>query len=141
MHEASLVQALLAQSARILQEYGGRSVESIRVETGPLSGVEPLLIKSAFERMCDTTPCRGAILTIEEVPLSARCRRCRVEFEIEAFRFVCPSCEATSVQVTRGDEFRLVDVTIHEADEDFDIADSMSSEREHAAVPLPEKVG
>jgi hydrogenase nickel incorporation protein HypA/HybF len=118
MHEASLVQSLLAQSARILEEHGGRSVESIRVEIGPLSGVEPLLVRSAFERMCDSTPCRGAFLTIEEVPLSARCQRCCLEFEIEAFRFVCPSCKSTLIQVTRGDEFRLLDVTIHEAEPD-----------------------
>jgi hydrogenase nickel incorporation protein HypA/HybF len=140
MHEASLVQSLLAQSARILEEHGGRSVESIRVEIGPLSGVEPLLVKSAFERMCDSTPCRGAILTIEEVPLSARCRRCRAEFEIEAFQFVCPSCEATSIQVMRGDEFRLLEVTIHDADEDAGIADAMNPTCEHAAIPLRERV-
>lgn len=140
MHEASLVQSLLAQTAAIMEQHGGRSVESIRVEVGPLSGVEPLLVKSAFERMCDSTPCRGAILTLEEVPLSARCRRCGAEFKIEAFRFVCPFCESTLLQVTKGDEFRLLDVTIREVEEDSDIADARNSASEHAAIPLPEQV-
>lgn len=117
MHETSLVQSLLRQAAIVLTDHRGSAVEQIRVEIGPLSGVEPLLVASAFDRLVETTACSGAALVIEQIELTARCRDCEREFVIEQFRFVCPLCTSGSVQILRGDEFRLLDVTIREEDD------------------------
>ena len=113
MHESSLVRSLLTQVATVLRDYPGSSVEQIRVEIGPLSGVEPQLVASAFDRLVDETPCRGAALRIEQIELAAECRDCGLEFVVEKFHFVCPNCSSKGVAILRGDEFRLVDVTIH----------------------------
>lgn len=112
MHEASLVRSLLQQVNDLLIEHDGQSVEAIRIEMGPLSGVERLLVEIAFEQQVDDTPCRGATLHVEEVPLSAICRNCNHEFNIERFRFVCPACDSNHVQITGGEEFRLLDIDI-----------------------------
>jgi hydrogenase nickel incorporation protein HypA/HybF len=112
MHETSLVRSLLAQVATVLCDHPGARVERIRVEIGPLSGVEPLLISSAFERLVETTPCSGAALRIEQIDLAARCGDCDSEFPVEQFHFVCPACASNRVTILRGDEFRLLDVTI-----------------------------
>ncbi len=114
MHETSLVLSLLRQAATILQSHRGAAVEQIRVEIGPLSGVEPLLVASAFDRLVEDSDCRGANLVIEEVSLDARCESCSREFVIERFRFVCPNCSSRSVRVVRGEEFRLLDLVIRE---------------------------
>ena len=114
MHEASLVRSLLRQVSELLVEHGGDSVVSIRVEMGPLSGVERPLVEIAFADQVGSTACRGAELQIEEVPLSAVCRDCGNEFDIERFRFVCPACESARVQVTGGDDFRLLDIKIRQ---------------------------
>lgn len=112
MHEASLVRSLLHQVGNLLIAHNGESVETIRVEMGPLSGVERTLVEIAFAQQVSDTPCRGATLVIHEVPLSAVCRDCGHEFEIQRFRFTCPICESGQIQVTSGDEFRLLDVEI-----------------------------
>lgn len=117
MHETSLVQSLLSQVAAVVADHADCRVETIRVEIGPLSGVEPLLIQSAFERLQVESSCREAELVIESVPLTCRCRDCEAEFELAGFRFQCPECGSSTVQVLRGDEFRLIDVTI--ADDSF----------------------
>lgn len=114
MHEASLVRSLLRQVSELLVEHGGDSVVSIRIEMGPLSGVERSLVEIAFADQVDSTPCRGAELQVEEVPLSAVCRDCGNEFDIERFRFVCPACESARVQVTGGEDFRLLDIEIRQ---------------------------
>ena len=114
MHEASLVRSLLRQVSELLVEHAGDSVISIRVEMGPLSGVERPLVEIAFADQVDSTPCRGAELQVEEVPLSAVCRDCGNEFDMKRFRFVCPACESTRVQVTGGEDFRLLDIEIHQ---------------------------
>lgn len=114
MHEASLVRSLLRQVGELLVEHGGESIVTIRVEMGPLSGVERPLVEIAFAEQVDSTPCRGAELKVEEVPLSAICRECGNEFDIERFRFVCPACESTRVRVISGEEFRLLDIEIRQ---------------------------
>lgn len=115
MHEASLVRSLLRQVSDLLIACNGQAVETIRVEMGPLSGVERTLVEIAFQQQVDTTPCRGATLQIDEVPLSAVCRDCSHEFEIESFRFQCVACGSSRVQVTGGEEFRLIDIEIQTA--------------------------
>lgn len=112
MHETSLVRSLLTQVSELLVEHGGEAVEAIRVEVGPLSGVERPLVEIAFEDQVDSSPCRGAKLVVEEVPLSAVCQDCGADLEIQRFRFECPHCESRQIQVTGGEEFRLLDVEL-----------------------------
>ena len=112
MHEASLVRSLLSQVTDLMFEHNGDSVAVIRVEMGPLSGVERTLVEIAFDQQVHETPCRGATLRIEEIPLSAVCRDCGNAFNIECFRFACCVCDSRRVRVTGGDQFRLLDVEI-----------------------------
>ncbi|MEZ6057609.1 MAG: hydrogenase maturation nickel metallochaperone HypA [Planctomycetaceae bacterium] len=121
MHEQSLVASLLQQADAIRRQHAGSRVTEVRVEVGPLSGVEPLLLVSAFEQqrqhfIGDTEPHSAATfqfakLSIDHVPLSARCRSCDAEFEVADFVFRCPTCQG-NVDVTRGDELQLVSVTV-----------------------------
>lgn len=115
MHEASLVRTLLHRVTDLLAEHHGGYVETIIVELGPLSGVEPLLVQSAFDQLVSQSPLAGAQLTINEIPLEAKCGQCQAGFEVESFRFLCPMCGATNVQVVRGDEFRLLSITIQQS--------------------------
>ena len=113
MHEVSLVRSLLEQVDRIVTLQGGRAAVEVRVEIGPLSGVEPLLVKEAFAQLAG-----DATLIIDEVPLSARCQSCHTEFEVESFRFVCPQCGSRETSVVRGDAFRLMSVTVDVPEDD-----------------------
>ncbi len=114
MHEFSLVRSLLEQVDRIVVSNHGRTAVEVRVELGPLSGVEPLLVKEAFTQLVAASHHRDAVLVIDEVPLTARCQSCHTEFELEGFRFLCPNCDSRETSVIRGDKFRLMDVTIDE---------------------------
>lgn len=112
MHEASLVRSLLRQVSDLLADHQADSVATIRVEMGPLSGVERVLVEIAFADQVDATPCCGAQLEVTEMPLSAICRECDAEFSIQSFRFICRECGSTQVQVTGGEDFRLLDVEL-----------------------------
>lgn len=115
MHEQSLVRALLKQVEAVRLEHDGRTVSEVRVEMGPLSGVEPLLLAAAFEQLVSQSAAAGATLVIDEVPLLAECASCSREFEVQDFVFRCPACGG-SVRVTRGDEFQLVSVSLQSSD-------------------------
>ena len=73
MHEHSLVHALLEQVERLAGEQGAGEVEEVRVQLGPLSGVEPLLVKTAFEMLAPATIAGQALLqrVVTERPAAA----------------------------------------------------------------------
>lgn len=116
MHEQSLIRALLTQVAELAELHHASQVDVIEVELGPLSGVETLLLQSAFERRTPQDLFRATSLLIHEIPLTAGCVDCRTEFVPTMFRFICPQCSSTNVNVIRGDEVRLLTVTVQSSE-------------------------
>jgi hydrogenase nickel incorporation protein HypA/HybF len=104
----------LAQVERLADAEGAGKVEEVRVKVGPLSGVEPLLIETAFQILAPRTSVGKARLVIEEIPLMAQCADCGHEFEVPYFRFRCPVCDCRRVDVTAGDGFVLESFTFRQ---------------------------
>ena len=121
MHEQSLVNALLRQVEQVRRQHGGGRVTEVRVELGPLAGVEPLLLVSAFEQLAPGTSAAEATLVIDEVALTAECTSCLCEFEVKDFDFRCPGCGG-NVRVIRGDAFQLVSVSLQETEPSQELA-------------------
>lgn len=109
MHERSLILALLKHVAQIQSLHDGAAVSEIMVELGPLSGVEPELLHSAYGALADT----NAKLIIDEVPLDVRCLTCRSRSCMKTFESICPICQSTELQIIGGDTFRLLHVTLN----------------------------
>jgi hydrogenase nickel incorporation protein HypA/HybF len=114
MHEHSLVRSLIRQVEQVALDNAADAIERVRVELGPLSGVEPVLVDLAWRQLAPGTMCNAAALTLVQISLRCRCRACGEDFEVPEIRLECPGCGLRSVQVTGGDEFRLLDVTIRE---------------------------
>lgn len=112
MHEESLIRSLLRQVEELAQQHHAIAVEDIEVEVGPLSGVEPLLLQDAFERLRAESLWPRAELSVQQVGLDIRCRNCETESQLQDFRFVCHECGSTSLQIVRGDAFRLLNVRL-----------------------------
>lgn len=115
MHERSLVAAVLAKVKNVAKEQGAVRVRDICLEIGPLSGVEPLLLHSAFTERAEEEFFAGATLTIVTAPLTASCRACGNALVIEQFRFRCSGCGSQNLQVTGGDDVKILSMTIEEA--------------------------
>jgi hydrogenase nickel incorporation protein HypA/HybF len=108
MHERSLVKGLIEQ---VVVEGGNRhlgQIHEILIEIGEFSGVEPVLVKSAFDEMAGEYWPTPVELLIEVIPLSAICQPCQSSFRVTDFRFVCPKCGGGEVKITAGEELRLV---------------------------------
>lgn len=111
MHEASLIQDMMDQVRGVKSAHDIQTVAEILIEIGPLSGVEPLLVEQSFQWLVGGTEFERTRLTIIPVPLLATCRDCRHEFEVLDFFFCCSQCNSYQVQVTSGDQVRLVSIT------------------------------
>jgi hydrogenase nickel incorporation protein HypA/HybF len=103
----SVCQALLSQVAEIARHHGAGTVECITVEIGPLSGVEPAQLHSAFTMMRAGSESAAAALVIETAAVEVRCLACGVDSETPVNRLVCRACGGYRTRVIAGHELRL----------------------------------
>lgn len=107
MHELSVCQALLAQVTDIAIGRGATAVRTITIEVGPLSGIEPALLASAFETLRRGSCAAQAALLIEAPAVMVRCMSCNAQTRPEPNRLVCALCGDFRTRVVAGDELRL----------------------------------
>jgi hydrogenase nickel incorporation protein HypA/HybF len=108
MHEYSIVQALLDQCDRYAEENDSQAVTKVVVKIGVLSGVEPHLLKTAFDTFREETVCREAELEIIHQKVVIHCNRCKEEFTIDEELFECPKCGGTDARIVDGEEMYLM---------------------------------
>jgi len=103
----SVCQALLSQVAAIARERGAESVVSITVEIGPLSGVDPAQLRSAFTVLRAGSGSAMAELVIDTSAVEVRCLACGAESQTLMNRLICRACGGFRTRVIAGDELRL----------------------------------
>jgi hydrogenase nickel incorporation protein HypA/HybF len=112
MHERGLVQGLLRQIQETVPAGAARSVCRVHLTLGAFAGVEPELLRWAFEELAPAVVDSACRLEITVVPLQARCAACQQAFAVEHFHFVCPVCDGERVTIIAGEELELTSVTL-----------------------------
>jgi hydrogenase nickel incorporation protein HypA/HybF len=115
MHELAICQALMNQVESIAAERNARSVVSIVVGMGPLSGVEAQLLKHAYPVASAGTVAEGAELVIEDLPVRIKCMECGNESEAMPNKLVCKVCGDWRTTLISGDELMLMRVELETA--------------------------
>ncbi len=108
MHELSVCLALVRRVQAIARDQGASAVEQIVLRIGPLSGVEPPLLRHAYPLAAAGTLAQGAELVIESAPVRVRCTVCGAETEVTPNRLLCGSCGEFRTRLLGGDEMLLV---------------------------------
>ncbi|MEM8601643.1 MAG: hydrogenase maturation nickel metallochaperone HypA [Bacteroidota bacterium] len=115
MHEVSLVRSVIASLDDALDAEERAALEEIRLKVGTLSGVEPMLLETAYGFVVQGTPYDGVRLAITSVPARVRCGSCTTEFTPVRQRFVCPVCDTPSNDLLAGDELLIEQVVLKDA--------------------------
>lgn len=62
-----------------------------------------------FDTVSKGTACEGAILEVEEVPLTVHCPRCdQTKLPGGRYNFACPTCSTPTPEIITGREMQLV---------------------------------
>jgi hydrogenase nickel incorporation protein HypA/HybF len=112
LHEASLAQDLLGIIERAIEGHAVKRVTRAHLVLGRMSAVEPDSLTFAFDVLGKGTPCEGAVLEIEPVPVAIRCS-CGYEGEPDGEFLGCPRCKGPAVLV-RGREMYLSSIDVEE---------------------------
>ncbi|WP_293446089.1 hydrogenase/urease nickel incorporation protein HypA [Persephonella sp.] len=112
MHEFSIVQSLLGLIEENAKKNNARSVSKVVVKIGRLSGIEPHLLKIAFDTFKEKTICENAELEMIIQDIVAKCEDCKNEFIIEDNRFVCPECQSFNLKIIDGEDMYLMSLEL-----------------------------
>lgn len=108
MHELSVCQSLLSQLEGFASENSAQRVLSVVLGVGPLSGVEPELLKQAYPIAVAGSVAEGSELEIESRPVRVSCSQCGCESDASPNRLLCRHCGDWQTRLVSGDELLLL---------------------------------
>jgi len=112
MHELSVCLSLLEQVEKIARERNAARVVRITLSIGPLSGVEPELLRQAYPLATAGTVAEEAELIMEIANILVRCSQCESESTVPPNKLLCGSCGDFRTHVISGDELTLLRVEL-----------------------------
>lgn len=89
-------------------------VTKVNLKVGKLAAVVPESLRFCFDVAVKDSALEGAILSIEEVPVVARCKDCRAQWTIDEPVFVCQACQSGSLEILSGRELDIESIEIVE---------------------------
>jgi len=107
MHELSVCLSLLREVERIARDNNAGRVTRIAVTVGPLSGVEPDLLRNAYPLAVAGTIAEDAELQISVAEIVVKCSQCGAESPAKANRLLCGDCGDYRTRLVTGDEMVL----------------------------------
>lgn len=116
MHELSVCEGLMREVMRVAEAHRARRVTSVTLRIGPLAGVEPALLESAYPLASAGTCAAQATLLIERTALTVRCLDCGQESEADVSSLLCRACGGWRVELVSGDELVLASVELERTD-------------------------
>lgn len=112
MHELSVCLSLMQQVESIARERNAQKVTRITLNIGPLSGVEPELLRHAYPLASAGTVAADAELIMQSADIVVRCSQCDSETTVAPNKLLCGSCGDFRTRVVSGDELTLLRVEL-----------------------------
>lgn len=108
MHELSIALDLLDAASERAREEGAARIRAIYLRVGPLSGVVVSALESAFEIASQGTLADGALLDVEEVPITLFCASCGGSKPApDVYTLQCPDCGEPTADIRSGRELEV----------------------------------
>ena len=109
----SIVTSMISIVREQMEQSGAVRLRGIKIKVGEMASVEPDSLIFCFAACTEGTDMEGAILDIEEVPLTGLCVKCRKEFRMERyFATPCPECGGTAGNYLSGLELDMVSMEV-----------------------------
>ena len=115
MHEMGIaLQIIEIATASLPADLGAAQVTRVNLKIGKLAAVVPESLRFCFDVAVKDTPLAGANLTIEEIPVVARCKDCNAQWTIDEPVFICKTCESGTLEILSGRELDIESIEVAE---------------------------
>src|SRR3569833_1863336 len=103
VHELAVAQALVEQVKSVIDQHQASHAALIRVSIGPLAGVVPELLGSAFPLAAAGSRMEHAVLDLVAAPVRVQYQTYSTETDAAMNRLVCGTCGDLHTQIVSGD--------------------------------------
>jgi len=118
MHELTIVDSLLAAALDEAGRHGATAITRIKCRIGRLRQIDQQLLREAFEVVRCGSLARHALLEVTYESVRLACRQCSQRIELEEWRFECPGCGSSDIELTGGDQIELTSLELEVPDGD-----------------------
>ena len=112
MHEYSIVQSLLDSCDDNAKANNATKVIKVVIKIGVMSGVEPELLKTAFDTFKEKTICEDAEFIINVQDIVVKCNECKKEATLNKLEYTCPSCDSSDLEIIDGEDMYLMQLEL-----------------------------
>ena len=112
MHELSLCQSIIEIINQEAKTQNFQKVLKVVLELGEFAGVEKSALEFGFEVASQETIAEGAVLEIEDVPGSAKCKNCNKTVKVKHLFQSCPECGEFNLEILSGRELRIKNMDV-----------------------------
>lgn len=109
MHELSITRNIVAI---VSERAAGRTVRSVRLQVGKLSGIEVPAVRFCYDLVAAGTPLEGSTLVIDEVHGEATCETCQASVALDVPRGICDCGKQGRLRIQRGEELLIKEMEV-----------------------------
>ena len=92
---------------------GAKYLREIKIRVGEMAAAEPDALRFCFNVCTEGTELEGAIIDIEEVPLTGQCVDCKQEFRLDRYLdSTCSACGGEAAGYLSGLELDIVSIEV-----------------------------
>lgn len=112
MHEMSICESIVSVIEQQAVAQSFKKVSMVRLEIGPLAGVELEALRFSFDVVTRGGIAENARLEVIELALNSWCMICAKPVPVKERFDACPECGSYQVQITGGDELRIKEMEV-----------------------------
>lgn len=112
MHEMSICESIVSVIEQQAVAQSFKKVSMVRLEIGPLAGVELEALRFSFDVVTRGGIAENARLEVIELALNSWCMVCAKPVPVKERFDACPECGSYQVQITGGDELRIKEMEV-----------------------------
>ncbi len=112
MHEYSIVQSLLDSCEEHAAATKAEHVSKVLVKIVVLRGVEPELLKTAFDTFKEESICASAEFIMNIQPIVIECKDCSAQSTLKKLEYSCPKCQSVELDVIDGEDMYLMQLEL-----------------------------
>lgn len=112
MHELSIAVALLDAAQAEARSHHAERIVRLKCRVGAARQIMPDLLQDAFAVAREGSLAAGAVLDVETVGMTLKCRACGTQQELQGWQFTCPACGSEQVELSGGDMLELSSIEL-----------------------------
>lgn len=113
MHEAMVAQSLLAAISAEAAKVNAEPITA-KVSCGQLYAINEQALQFAFQALARGTPCQDVTITVEQIPLQAKCKDCNKTFNAGIDSALCPDCGGNNFKLLPDAPMLLEEIEFQE---------------------------